>query len=320
MKNKKKEIKRKRKRKFKHPNDIEKSPKITRIYLVDNCYNDPNKVYIGKEKSHRTSSRKTDHQKTYGEKIIFSYIDECEGWEVECFKLLEGFWIEQFRQWGFEVLNKQMNGGGGVSFQTEESKKLMSISSMRQYGKPIIQYSLVGDFIKEWDYIEDVKDELKIYPQLKSKNKICSSGGFQWKYKEGNKYPLKIKPILRKIIQYSLDGNFIKVWNNAKEIVDTLGITGIHNCLNGKVKSSKGFQWNFLTEECYPKNISPYKMTKNYNIKINQFSLDGKLIKTWNSQAEILDFLGIGSISNCLNNREKTAYGYIWKYKDKNRR
>ena len=33
---------------------------ITYIYLVENCYGDPNKVYIGKTKN----SRKTQHQKT----------------------------------------------------------------------------------------------------------------------------------------------------------------------------------------------------------------------------------------------------------------
>lgn len=39
--------------------------KMTYIYLVENCYGDPNKVYIGKTKN----SRFLPHKKTYGEKI-----------------------------------------------------------------------------------------------------------------------------------------------------------------------------------------------------------------------------------------------------------
>lgn len=57
-----------------------KMEKKTKIYLVENCYGDSNKVYIGKEKSHKSSSRKTEHTKNYGENIIFTYIDEVDGW------------------------------------------------------------------------------------------------------------------------------------------------------------------------------------------------------------------------------------------------
>ena len=42
------------------------------IYLVENCYNDPNKVYIGKTKS----SRKSDHKRKFGDKIVYTVIDE----------------------------------------------------------------------------------------------------------------------------------------------------------------------------------------------------------------------------------------------------
>jgi hypothetical protein len=39
---------------------------MTKIYLVENCYGDPNKVYIGKT----INSRELNHKKTYG-KYIF---------------------------------------------------------------------------------------------------------------------------------------------------------------------------------------------------------------------------------------------------------
>lgn len=50
--------------------------------------------------------------------------------------------------------------------------------------------------------------------------------------------------------------------------------------------------------------------------KIGQYSLDGKLIRTWNSQGDIQRTLNIsqGDISNCVNGKKvKKVRGFIWK-------
>lgn len=49
---------------------------------------------------------------------------------------------------------------------------------------------------------------------------------------------------------------------------------------------------------------------------VEQYSLDGKLIKTWQSTHEIERVLGYDQapICNCCNGKLKTAYKYIWKY------
>lgn len=49
---------------------------------------------------------------------------------------------------------------------------------------------------------------------------------------------------------------------------------------------------------------------------INQYTLDGKLIKCWDSSAHIQNSTKYKAttISNCCHNRLKTAYGYIWKF------
>lgn len=52
--------------------------------------------------------------------------------------------------------------------------------------KPIIQYDLDGNFIKEWNYIKQVVNELKILPSSISnclKNRSKSAGGYIWRYK-----------------------------------------------------------------------------------------------------------------------------------------
>lgn len=50
---------------------------------------------------------------------------------------------------------------------------------------------------------------------------------------------------------------------------------------------------------------------------IQQFSIDGELIKEWSSIKEITEQLGYskGNICSCCNGNRKTAYGCIWKHK-----
>lgn len=63
---------------------------------------------------------------------------------------------------------------------------------------------------------------------------------------KGNKWGSK------KIIQLTLDGNFVREWESIKDAADSLGVSSpaIWNCLNGKsqVKSIKGYKWKYKKE------------------------------------------------------------------------
>ena len=47
---------------------------------------------------------------------------------------------------------------------------------------------------------------------------------------------------------------------------------------------------------------------------INQYDMQGKLIKEWKSIEEARKELGIAHISDCCRGRRKTAGGYVWRY------
>ena len=51
----------------------------------------------------------------------------------------------------------------------------------------------------------------------------------------------------KKVLQYDLEGNFIKEWNSAREIERALGYSNvsINQCCRGKIRKSKGFIWKF---------------------------------------------------------------------------
>ena len=93
---------------------------ITYIYLIENIENGTNKVYIGKTKN--IDWRKEVHERTYGKQIKFTIIDQIESLFKYDWEPLETYWIEQFRQWGFEVVNKRKKGGSGPGYWTDEMK------------------------------------------------------------------------------------------------------------------------------------------------------------------------------------------------------
>lgn len=215
------------------------SPQITRIYLVTNCYGDPNKVYIGKTKS----CRKNKHKQTYGKDIIYTYIDEVESIDSKDWKPLECFWIEQFKQWGFELMN-QNGGGGGSSFF--DDKTIAKIS------KPVLQYNLNHELINTYSSLTQARDLLGFSIASIANScfsKTSQSHGYIFRYID-NPLPKDWKfpkhPFYKTIIQYDLEGNFIKEWNSVNEVRDELKISkSFLHCCYGKYKQSYGFIWKF---------------------------------------------------------------------------
>jgi len=235
-------------------NIIKEEEKYTSIYLVENCYGDPNKVYIGKERSHKHhTQRKQDHKRTYGKQVTFTIIDQCVGWSKEDYKPLESFWIDYFKFLGFELMNKNEGGAGPVIY-SEESKQKMK-ESKKVIWVSILQYDLEGNFMKIWNNITEASKEYSKFIYNSDitaccKNKQKSAFGFQWRYKTEN-YPLKIKPIKLKkgvtVEQCNINGDVIKEWETIKYATNKLKINGcsIRMCCKGQLITAGGFKWKY---------------------------------------------------------------------------
>lgn len=241
---------------------------MTKIYLVENCFGDPNKVYIGKT----ISSRKHAHQKTYGKDIIYSYIDEIDSLHRKDWTPLEKFWIEYFKFLGFEVQNSNKKGGGGCEFKTDEQRIKASI--------PVIQFDLDGNFVKRWSSSFEIQ---KILGYKKSIINQCCSGivqrskGFIWMY-ENEKHLINNRVYNKStsLFQYTLNGEFVKEWNSAVEAIEFLGYgnsNNINDCARGKYKSTYGFIWeykkNLRTEEEREKFVKFIKNRSNLGRKVS---------------------------------------------------
>jgi len=87
--------------------------------------------------------------------------------------------------------------------------------------KPISQYNLKGEFIKEWNSLTDAISSTKINnigSCLRGKQK--SAGGYLWNYKGEDPIVYIDKRFERdskKINQYDINGNFIREWKSCWE-------------------------------------------------------------------------------------------------------
>jgi hypothetical protein len=151
-------------------------------------------------------------------------------------------------------------------------------------------------------------------------------------------------PKRKKIIQYDLDGNFIKIWGCMNDVYKKLNINvGDLTCVcQGKQKTAGGYQWIYYNERYL--NVIPsvkkYQKPLNFNnmspLKgisrpkehimgrykpIIQIDKQNNIIKEWNYIREACTQFGgdinkiESNINGCLKNKQKTAYGFIWRYK-----
>ena len=210
--------------------------KCTKIYLVTNCYGDSNKVYIGKT----TGSRKSKHTQTYGKHITYTYIDEIDSLFRKDWEPLETYWIEQFRQWGFEIVNPRKKGGGGPEFRDEAFKEKMRKPFTEEHKQSLRKpksYTLPKD-----PRTQETKQKISL------SNSKPKPDGF------GKKHSLKMKgkPSPKKgtgqsVIQMDLNDNPLKEWRNVT--IASISFNKKHNliydCCSGRVKTAYGFKWKF---------------------------------------------------------------------------
>lgn len=92
-------------------------------------------------------------------------------------------WCTVIQNLNYGTRNERVSKSNKGKPKSEEHKQNLRKAN----SKPILQFSLSGEFIREWDSATSASKELNIYQSnitncCKSKLKTC--GGFLWKYKE----------------------------------------------------------------------------------------------------------------------------------------
>lgn len=85
----------------------------------------------------------------------------------------------------------------------------------------------------------------------------------------------------------------------------------LNNCVDNLEWCTRQYNCNYGTRKD--------RIANHTRVKVNQYDLSGKFIKTWNSITEICQKLNCSSsgIVNCCKGKYKTCNGYIWKYANK---
>lgn len=186
------------------------------------------------------------------------------------------------------------------------------------YTKSILQYSLSGKFIREFDSSEHAASKLNL-PSASNIRLVTDQigktyGSSQWRTKTED-FPIRITPAINNkipVAQYDLEGNFVKLWDSSDKAAKS-----IFNLNNGqalkKAASSSGlyrdFQWLLIVDDVIPDYIDPYKDPK---LILQIDPNNGSIIKEWHDVAELRE--KFPHYRQAIRGHRKTYKGYIWKY------
>lgn len=180
--------------------------------------------------------------------------------------------------------------------------------------KKIAQYSIDGKFIRTWDSITEAEETLglnSIYAALVGISKYC--GEYQWRYYEENTDDIeKTTTKERKVYQFDLQGNLLKVWKTAVEASKEFenpnsARAAIGNCCNGRTRQSFGYYWSYTNKF----NYMPY------GTPVAKYNDAGEFLESYTTMTEAAKANGIKGTANiiaAISGKQKHCGGYRWKY------
>lgn len=146
--------------------------------------------------------------------------------------------------------------------------------------KKVLQLNLDGEIIEKFDSITEAGE--KTNTDLSCISKCClnrskykSANGFIWVYEEEYLDKQHIysneRDIGKPVLQFDLNGNFIREYNSIYEASKKTNILNHHirNCCNNKTKTGCGYIWIFKSkyEPKYPLNYNNPKKPKSIIMK-----------------------------------------------------
>lgn len=113
-------------------------------------------------------------------------------------------------------------------------------------GRKVYQYSLSGEFIAEYSNCRQAELKIGAKNGLSAAIKLGRTfAGFQWKLEKLKKIEsVEIKNSARKVGQYDLNGNLIKIFDTVSKC--TKEFPGCRNVLHGNQKTSKGYIFKYI--------------------------------------------------------------------------
>ena len=139
---------------------------------------------------------------------------------------------------------------GGYMWSYEKKDKLDPYIS-NHFSKKVMQYSLEGIFIVEYNSIQEASELTGIKHDNISKccrGKTKTSGGYQWKYFDGsyeNIQPQNSPTIY--VDQLTQQGELMQTFKSVNQAAEETGVYlgSIYKCIKGQRKSAGGYIWRY---------------------------------------------------------------------------
>ena len=120
------------------------------------------------------------------------------------------------------------------------------------------------------------------------------------------------KQIGKRVGQYDLEGNLIKIWDTVKQIYTSTDFKrdGIIDCCKGLRESYKSYIWKFMDTKKLDIEYTPITAPK----AVLQYDLDGNFVNQFKSGTAVKKELGIDDslVRSCCNRVYNTSKGFIW--------
>lgn len=314
------------------------------IYAIHNTVSD--KYYIGQSQDidnrwikHRSSLKNNRHENShlqhaynkYGqENFEYIVVEECD---IQCLDEKEIMYIKKYDSY-YNGYNQDFGGKGcrGYKHTEEEILKMRMI----QNPKAVLQLDMDLNIVNRWYSASHAGKTLNI--SIRSIKAVCervnrskTAGVYYWVYEEEYldnnidwNYYLNINQSEpKRVSQYDMDMNLIKVWPSIYEASKATGYRHslISSACNYKIKTLYNFIWRFTDE--YDEDMLKKDMSVDFKKwdmknrkKIKQLSLDGEFVQEFESITIAAKLTGITrkSIKDSLNGKIKNPKKYIWEY------
>jgi group I intron endonuclease len=198
---------------------------------------------------------------------------------------------------------------------SEETKNKLSKSHLKDGAKICYQYNLDGTYIKEWGCVNEASKFFKTSKILDVCNgKRKSTANFRWSFYFFERLdPLKVIEVKTKqntkYIFSDEHKNNISIANKGKKRSEDFIINARNRKLGTKHSEEAKKK---MSEKRMGKKIHTEEYKNKIRIKINQLDLDNNIVKRWNSISDAIKEYPYAKISECINKKRKTSYGYKW--------
>lgn len=241
----------------------------------------------------------------YGEtQIIFEIVEVMDSECTSCVLEKEEYYITSYNSY---------KNGYNLSEYADDSRRILQVVEKMRI--PILQYNLDGNFIREWESMDEVKDKLCTTGLREVIDKQTTACGFQWRLKTKD-YPLFIGQYYNcqsdRLLCYTLDGNFYKEYLSLLDAGKDLSLNhgSIARHISGGTRYVKEYVFKYY-EENYPLKINPVCRQHTFQFPVKITDVDNSEEWIFYSLRESEDF---GFARSTIKRYFKKQVPFITKY------